>query len=422
MDQIADRLMISIESSSASAVSSESASSALASQSPPTPPETEPNALSRTAAPAQSSTERLHLLLGAWSRIAAFLGLYISDADEPGHGARALVHTVLSGVLPFALGTYNLSRAVSNGPSRTASIITNCSFFIAGIAYLLIAHLLRSGGAHRAFGILLEDAQFGALTERARLRLSAHIRSRYLPFMGVLWLAMTLVLITFAIFVDTPAVTKAIVSCVFAPYAFAGVVCAFSVVPIVAFAHADATDCAVEFYQLIEPTEASPSLHEEIVDGRVKFSLDLIARNRKHLYNCSLAMTPSLVLLIAGFFAETVLLIAAIVELVRAVGSDSISVFLLWCCFFVMFLVFFLGCSAYMTRAHQNCLFELRRNLVESDELSAHVWRLQLLLATTDDDTLRVAGISVTPALTVSVASVMISLVGFLGASGALSK
>jgi hypothetical protein len=207
-------------------------------------------------------------------------------------------------------------------------------------------------------------------------------------------------------------------------------VCAFSIVPIVAFAHGDATHCAVEFFQKAEHNAASSlSMHQEeqeeqveFAQGRVAFSLDLIVRNRRHLLNASRAMTPVLAVLIAGFFAELVLLIAAIVELSRIVGTAATSDFFPWCFFFGLFLVFFLGCAAYVTWSHQGCLSELRRGLIESDELSAHAWRLQLLLATPDDDSLKVAGISVTPALTTSVASVLISLVGYLGTSGALSK
>jgi hypothetical protein len=233
-----------------------------------------------------------------------------------------------------------------------------------------------------------------------------------------------MVLVTFNTILNQATAGQIVVTCVIAPYVFACLVCAFSIVPIVAFAHGDAADCAVEFFQQAESSDSSSSMQEEEVfaQGRVAFSLDLIVRNRRHLFNASLAMTPLLAVLIAGFFTELVLLIAAIVELARVVGAVAFPDFFPWCFFFGMFLVFFLGCAAYTTWAHQNCLSELRRGLIESDELSAHAWRLQLLLATPDDDSLKVAGISVTPALTMSVASVLVSLVGYLGTSGAFTK
>jgi hypothetical protein len=242
--------------------------------------------------------------------------------------------------------------------------------------------------------------------------------------MGVLWLALVMVLVTFNVILNQPSATTIIVTCVVAPYVFACFVCAFSIVPIVTFAHAEVTDCAGEFFQDVMHNLPSASMQEDdaFAQGRVAYSLDLIVRNRKHLFNTSLAMTPVLAVLIAGFFTELVLLIAAIVELARVVGPTAIPAFFPWCFFFGMFLVFFLGCAAHVTRSHQSCLSELRRGLIESDELSAHAWRLQLLLATSDDDSLKVAGISVTPALTISVASVFVSLVGFFGTSGALSK
>jgi hypothetical protein len=418
------------------------------------------------------SPDTLEDVLGPWVRVGPYFGLYLHASGDQSHWLEVahgiLVASVISGVAGYL---------ISIDPIAPSKVI-NTFFFVLPISYAICAHLLRTGGLHRATSILFDShtpccveyasassvsPPLNPLMEQVRLGIAMKCRTYYpVAFAAVCLVTISLELY-FNLTIHHVDLFDIISSCVIAPYMLIAIVMSLLVVPFVSAVHAAAahrlTDVLIDdssqqqwiaqlstgyvsagkcldsdtvrvidagFATSKLPTDGAPAStlvmhHFDLFEH----ALDVIDSHRKALDSTSSTFTA----LVAFTFVSTaiiyIVLICSYLATTRHGTFDGMhdASFVFWSSFFFTLIVLYLATCVRISVAHSGVLLELRRHGTRRllSTLSKHAWRLQLLVSTPEDDYFRVGNLSVTVPLVLSVSSVLASVISYI-ASSALTQ